>query len=270
MADNTDLQRLLDRIQKEYVYDPRQGYVKEDEVKIVPEQDSIIEDKVEIKGGLTTLPPVQSRVSSKIEENIREEDKNKYQPTQFYSKKYSANNPGNVQRLKTERRAGELDTGYGEKENPNRFPKFDHPVMGLRAIFMDMNAKIGRHQGDLKKMIKEYAPSSENKSKKYYNFVKKELGKGKVEKKDVRELVKAIVKMENKNIDDGKLVNWYLSPNNGFMEEAEKLSVYDYINNPSYAAIKQGKAKIRDIQVAERKLGGRIASNPNPYEPRVI
>ena len=82
-----------------------------------------------------------------------------------YSEKYSSNNPGNVERLKNDLRAGEnKEGGYGDD---NRFPTFDHPVMGLRAIFMDMNVKNRRHKGDLSKMISEYAPKSENATKRY-------------------------------------------------------------------------------------------------------
>ena len=176
-----------------------------------------------------------------------------------YSEKYSSNNPGNVERLKKDRRAGEnKEGGYGAD---NRFPTFDHPIMGLRAIFMDMNVKNRRHKGDLFKMISEYAPKSENATKKYYDYVKNKIGKTKVKTPaDIRKAVEGIVEYENKNIEDGKLVDFYLSKEYGFMDEAEKLSKINLPSGLSYTDIKSGNYS----------KGGRVASNPNPYEPRAI
>tara|TARA_Y100000401_G_C8296367_1_gene211539 strand:- start:77 stop:1024 length:948 start_codon:yes stop_codon:yes gene_type:complete len=188
-----------------------------------------------------------------------------------YSEKYSANNPGNVERLKNDLRAGEnKEGGYGDN---NRFPTFDHPVMGLRAIFMDMNKKVTRHDGNLKKMISEYAPKTENKTKKYYDFVKNKLGKEKINSKpDIRKVVEAIVEYENKEIDDGKLVNFYLSPQYGFMDEAEQLAKLNLPEGLSYERIAAGDYSVipKKRQVAQRASGGRIAKNPNPYTPKAI
>ncbi len=188
-----------------------------------------------------------------------------------YSKKYSSNNPGNVERLRNDLRAGESPTeGYGTDK---RFPKFDHPVMGLRAIFMDMNTKVKRHNGNLKKMIAEYAPKNENKTKKYYEFVKNKIGKEKINSKsDIRKAVEAIVEYENKGIDDGKLVNFYLSKENNFMDEAEQLSKLNLPGGTSYEMIVAGDYSVepKKIQVAQKASGGRLAKNPNPYTPKAI
>lgn len=181
-----------------------------------------------------------------------------------YSEDYSSNNPGNVERLASDVRAGESVTGgYGED---NRFPTFDHPVMGLRAIFMDINNKVTRHGGDLEKMITEYAPKSENKTSAYLKFVKNKIGKNKKtisSPEDVKKVVEAIVEYENRSLDNGKLVDFYLKDNN-FMSEAEGLAKINLPDGISYKDVSEGRYKIKAA------TGGRMSSNPNPYEPKAI
>ena len=96
---------------------------------------------------------------------------------------------------------------------------------------------------------------------KLYDYVKNKIGKTKVETPaDIRKAVEGIVEYENKNIEDGKLVDFYLSKEYGFMDEAEKLSKINLPSGLSYTDIKSGNYS----------KGGRVASNPNPYEPRAI
>lgn len=243
-------------IDKGYTYDPAKGFVKKQGLAATP-QGQVQED--------TSMPSLDSILNYFKGLFTPEPEERKEDPAPVpaiptrYSEKYSSNNPGNVERLKKGRRAGEYkEGGYGAD---NRFPTFDHPVMGLRAIFMDMNVKNRRHKGDLFKMISEYAPKSENATKKYYDYVKNKLGKTKVKTPtDIRKAVEGIVEYENKNIEDGKLVDFYLSKEYGFMDEAEKLSKINLPSGLSYTDIKSGNYS----------KGGRVASNPNPYEPRAI
>lgn len=192
-----------------------------------------------------------------------------------FSAKYSSNNPGNVSKLHNttgtrEIRAGEHSTGgYGKNK---RFSNFDHPVMGLRAIFMDLNKKKKREyegekrKGSIDKMIAQYAPKNENETKKYIEFVKSKVGKDYIENsKDVRKAVEAIVEFENKEIEDGKLVDFYLSKKHNFMAEAEALSKLDLPEGTSYTEISEGTYNLK-----KAATGGRVTSNPNPYEPRAI
>ena len=212
-------------------------------------------------------PAIEESVSkSKIVEGISEAalpEKRTIKPVR-YSEDYSSNNPGNVERLSNDVRAGESVTGgYGKD---NRFPTFDHPVMGLRAIFMDINNKVTRHGGDLEKMITEYAPKSENKTSAYLKFVKNKVGKNKKtisSPEDVKKVVEAIVEYENRNLDDGKLVDFYLKDND-FMIEAEGLAKINLPDGTSYKDVSEGRYKVKSA------TGGRMASNPNPYAARVI
>ena len=66
------------------------------------------------------------------------------------------NNPGNLERAGY---AGEMNIGYGDN---NRFPYYDHPVMGVRALLYDVNKKKLRYNGDVRDILTEYAPSKEN------------------------------------------------------------------------------------------------------------
>mgnify|MGYP004232776765 CR=1 FL=1 len=143
---------------KGYIYDPAKGFVKTQGLAATP-QGQVQEDTsmfnldsvLDYFKGLFTPEPEERKEDPAPVPAI---------PTR-YSEKYSSNNPGNVERLKKDRRAGEYkEGGYGAD---NRFPAFDHPVMGLRAIFMDMNIKNRRHKGDLFKMISAFWMWSENK-----------------------------------------------------------------------------------------------------------
>ena len=79
------------------------------------------------------------------------------------------NNPGNLE--KGQGYAGETGKTYAnDRERP--FVVFDSPEMGVRALAMDLQTKIKRHEGDVNKIIAQYAPDNENDTKKYQEFVK--------------------------------------------------------------------------------------------------
>jgi len=141
------------------------------------------------------------------------------------------NNPGNVER--TQGWAGMLpDTGYGDK---NRFAVFDSPQMGLRALMRDVATKIENQGGDLREMIKKYAPKKENPTEKYYEYVRNKVGKDKVTMKDLPKIVQGIVEFENK--PDSELSRMYLDPN--VFEEALSLSKF---NLPSGMTLSEARS----------------------------
>ena len=45
--------------------------------------------------------------------------------------------------------AGRTGATYGD----GRFPVFDSPQMGVRAMFRDLRTKMNRHEGDVSKII---------------------------------------------------------------------------------------------------------------------
>ena len=108
------------------------------------------------------------------------------------------NNPGNIE--SGQGFAGETGDTYAKdrKNNKKPFVVFDSPEMGVRALSMDLQTKIKRHDGDINKIIEQYAPDNENDTKKYQEFVKKQIGKDKVTTADLKSFVEAIIKKENK------------------------------------------------------------------------
>jgi hypothetical protein len=111
------------------------------------------------------------------------------------------NNPGNIEI--GEEYAGETGEKYAE-----RFAVFDSKEMGIRALALDLKTKIKRHNGNISEIIKEYAPSSENDTASYIEFVEKKLGKKEITVDDIAELTKAIILRENKK----NIANLYLEP----------------------------------------------------------
>lgn len=109
------------------------------------------------------------------------------------------NNPGNIE-------AGQNFAGEVGSYASGRFAEFDSPEMGMRALAMDLSSKINDYDGDIMKMIEKYAPNNENKTIKYYNFVKEQLGKDKVTFQDMPELMSAVIKFENTD----RVKNYYL------------------------------------------------------------
>ena len=136
-------------------------------------------------------------------------------------------NPGNI----------EVGQGYAGETGgmyADRFAIFDSPQMGIRAIAKDISTKIDRHEGDLSKIINQYAPPSENDTAKYLDFVQSSVGKDKVTKKDLPKVVEAIIKMENGPESD--LTKMYLNEN--IFQEALELSK---LNLPSNTGLKEAR-----------------------------
>ena len=72
---------------------------------------------------------------------------------------------------------------------------------------IDINTKLNRFNGDLRKVIEQYAPSSENDVDKYLQVVQKTAGiKDKYTEKDLDNIVKGFIRMENKK----ELANKYI------------------------------------------------------------
>jgi hypothetical protein len=149
------------------------------------------------------------------------------------------NNPGNVER--TQNWAGSIaGKGYGEDDRPNRFAIFNSPVMGVRALARDIRTKIKDMDGDLLKIISKYAPSIENDTKGYKEFVEKEIGKNnKVTLKDLPEIVKAIIKFENvEEVED------YYLDDPSILNEGIILSQYNLPQNYNLAMARERRRQI--------------------------
>ena len=107
------------------------------------------------------------------------------QPTMF-------NNPGNI-REGSDGWAG--DTGKRYNEN---MLVFDSPQMGVRAIGRDIKTKIKNFDGDLYSIINKYAPTNENDTNNYFEFVRDQVGSDTITENDLGAVVRAIITMENK------------------------------------------------------------------------
>ena len=120
-----------------------------------------------------------------------------------YVNKKIFNNPGNIE--SGQNYAGETGEKYAE-----RFAVFDSKEMGVRALARDLTTKIKRHKGDIKKIINEYAPDTENDTESYINFVTSQLGnKNIITVNDISALTKAVIIQENKK----EIADLYLAPN---------------------------------------------------------
>ena len=106
------------------------------------------------------------------------------------------NNPGNLERSSDNWYGMIKDKGYGEN---NRFIAFDTKENGVRALMKDLRTKIDRHDGDLTKIVNQYAPKNENKVEDYISNVHKIIGKkDKYSEEDIKDLAKAFIIVENK------------------------------------------------------------------------
>lgn len=110
------------------------------------------------------------------------------------------NNPLNIE-------FNENNKWQGQSGSDGRFSKFKSPEYGLRAGFKLLDTYQKRGQNTIRKIFNTYAPPNENNTKNYINFVAKNLGISPDQeiniknKKQSKELLKAIVKMENgKNV----------------------------------------------------------------------
>ena len=161
------------------------------------------------------------------------------------------NNPGNLE--KGQGYAGETGNTYADdRERP--FVIFDSPEMGVRALAMDLQTKIKRHEGDVDKIIAQYAPDNENDTKKYQEFVKEKLKKDKVTNKDLKFLVQAIIEKENKP----EVASYYLE-NPDVMTKGLAMS---YFQLPSGTSFEQA---VNEISAKEATLQ-KVLKNRKPFQ----
>ena len=110
--------------------------------------------------------------------------------------------------------AGETGEVYGRDDRPRKFSVFDSPQMGVRALFRDLKTKTKRHDGDVLKMMAQFAPAFENPTHNYTKHVINTLGgKTKIDKNNPEHLklmAKAIIEFENDR--DSNRTDMYLDP----------------------------------------------------------
>ena len=171
--------------------------------------------------------------------NSGRETNPRFSTAEFFGKTFMSNggevtvynNPGNLE--KGQEYAGETGNTYADdRERP--FVIFDSPQMGVRALAMDLRTKIKRHDGDVNKIIAQYAPDNENDTEAYQKFVKEKLKKDKVTDEDLRYFVQAIIEKENKPevvdyyfdnpniVKEGVAMSFYQLPKGITLEEARK------------------------------------------------
>ena len=156
------------------------------------------------------------------------------------------NNPGNVE-YGADWAGAAKGWGYqnGEVVAGGRHAIFDSPVLGLRALFRDVKTKMGRHGGDISKIIKQYAPPSDNPTKKYIEFVREQLklkkGEDKIADEKIPDLVKAIIRFENTS----EIEKIYLDTN--VFNEAKRLSKHSLTGGGDLAAA-QAEHDIKESQ----------------------
>lgn len=135
-------------------------------------------------------------------------------------------NAGNLEA--SQKWAGDTGERYGTND---RFTVFDSPEMGLRALFRDIQTKVGKGY-TLDQLMEVYAPMSENPTDKYTDYVKKKVGKNKIGMEDVDNIVKGIVEFENMSY--GKdWIDQYL--NEDTFAIAKELAQYDLPHGLSYS-----------------------------------
>ena len=122
------------------------------------------------------------------------------------------NNPANIE--SGQGYAGETGETYGRDDRPRKFSVFDSPQMGVRALARDLKTKTKRHDGDVLKMMAQFAPAFENPTHNYTKHVVNTLGgKTKIDKNnhdDIKRMMKGIIEFEN-GIDSERTA-MYLSP----------------------------------------------------------
>jgi len=116
------------------------------------------------------------------------------------------NNPGNIKASPIKWDGERPGKFYGKD---SQFTSFETPEAGISALTKDLSTKLKRHNGDLKAMIAEYAPSSDgNDVKKYLQVVQKTAGKKyRYTEADLENIVKGFIRMENKK----ELADYYIN-----------------------------------------------------------
>lgn len=106
------------------------------------------------------------------------------------------NNPGNLVITPIAWR-GKLPRA---QNTDGRFEQFTSPLLGIRAMFIDIRGDVRRGANTLRKLITRYAPPSENNTAAYIAVVAKAIGKGAdqiLTDADFPALLAAIIKHEN-------------------------------------------------------------------------
>lgn len=115
------------------------------------------------------------------------------------------NNPGNLRRTSS---AWQGKIPFSQSKDAS-FEQFTHLFWGLRALMKNLITQQNRGIDTIRKQITRYAPSNENNTEAYVQFVAKEMGvnpdaKINIITNDIHllALTKAIVKMENGKASD--------------------------------------------------------------------
>ncbi len=169
------------------------------------------------------------------------------------------NNPGNVEGSDW---AGVTGEGYGEN---NRFPVFDSPEMGVRAMMRDIGTKIKRHDGNIDAIISQYAPPNENDTEAYIKFVQNTVGKKKVALSDLKEMASAIITYEN----TPETASYYTQPE--IMDAGFELAQQSFPASTSFEEAKQ-EIGYKESEGAPAPSGedvGSIEALPDSYSHKI-
>ena len=155
-----------------------------EDINLNQQEDMNIKDLASVAAAATIATTgVDADINKAVENNILPAEKTKIvKPAEVAEVKKEIkifNNPGNIEI--GQEYAGETGEVYAE-----RFSIFDSKEMGIRALAKDLNTKIKRFDGDVEKIITQYAPPNENDTKAYIKFVKAQLNnKDKITKDDL-------------------------------------------------------------------------------------
>jgi hypothetical protein len=130
------------------------------------------------------------------------------------------NNPANIE-------VGQGYAGETGEKYADRFAVFDSPQMGVRALMRDLMTKIKRYNGDINAIMNQFAPTHENDTVKYGDYVKSQVGKDMCTLEDLPAMAKAIIEYENGI--DSPLTEVYLQKE--VFEEAKVLSQHNLPSN---------------------------------------
>ena len=154
----------------------------------------------EMSEAVTTAVPEEPKIEEIVNEKVDSKPTNSTDNATSNKKvegDYSIsqyNNPGNIEKTDINWDNERKDT-YGN----GRYTTFTTPEAGIIALKKDLTTKLNRHDGNLRKMIAEYAPESENDVKKYLKVVQQSAGvKDVYTEKDLDNIVKGFIRMENR------------------------------------------------------------------------
>lgn len=152
------------------------------------------------------------------------------------------NNPANIE--VGQGYAGETGDTYAN-DRPRPFVVFDSPQMGVRALARDLKTKAKRWNGDVYKMLAQFAPDFENPTHNYTKHVVSRLG-GKttidVNNDDqIKQMMTGIIEFENGINSD--LTKKYLDP-----------KVFDEGYNLSNQSFPKGT----DLESARKYMGAKM------------